>query len=397
MLQQLISRSPDLKRLRDDGYDIEAQNGFLIMRDVPYVDNRKCVRRGILVSKLDLAGDVTTTPSTHVMNFAGDYPCDKDGRQLDKMKHQSSKKTLLPGLEVNHSFSSKPTNGKYKNFYEKMTTYAMLLSSHAQFLDPDVTARTYPVVEVSENESVFRYQDTASSRAEICMLTERLAQNRIAIVGLGGTGSYVLDLVAKTPVREIHLFDSDIFSQHNAFRAPGAPSLEQLREKPSKVDFFENQYSSMRRGIVAHNVLLSSTNVEQLQDMDFVFLCLDSGDSKREVLDGLDEFKIPFVDVGIGVQTGNNALLGILRVTTSNVENFELIKKENRIPLTEGVLDPAYSTNIQIADLNSLAAALAVIKWKKTRGFYIDHVKEYHSTYTIDGNTLANERLADET
>jgi tRNA A37 threonylcarbamoyladenosine dehydratase len=391
MSQQLISRSPDLKRLRDDGYNIEVKSGFLIMRDVPYVDSQKQVRHGILVSKLDLAGDVTTTPSTHVMNFAGDYPCDRDGRRLDKMKHQSSNKTLLPGLDVNHSFSSKPTHGKYKDFYEKMTTYAALLSSHAQSLDPKVTAKTFPVVEVSEDESVFRYQDTASSRAEICMLTERLAQNRVAIVGLGGTGSYVLDLVAKTPVKEIHLFDMDIFSQHNAFRAPGAPSSEQLRDKPSKVDHFENQYSSMRRGIVAHNVFLDSSNVEQLEDMDFVFLCLDSGDSKREILDGLEDFEIPFIDVGIGVQMVDNALLGILRVTTSNVENLDIIRKEKRIPLTEGVLDPAYSTNIQIADLNSLTAALAVIKWKKTLGFYIDLEKEYHSTYTIDGNALAND------
>jgi hypothetical protein len=37
--------------------------------------------------------------------------------------------------------------------------------------------------------------------------------------GLGGTGSYILDLVSKTPVNEILLFDSDDFLQHNAFRS----------------------------------------------------------------------------------------------------------------------------------------------------------------------------------
>jgi tRNA A37 threonylcarbamoyladenosine dehydratase len=47
---------------------------------------------------------------------------------------------------------------------------------------------------------------------------------------MGGTGSYILDLVAKTAVMEIHLFDGDDFNQHNAFRAPGAASLEDLEK-----------------------------------------------------------------------------------------------------------------------------------------------------------------------
>jgi hypothetical protein len=40
---------------------------------------------------------------------------------------------------------------------------------------------------------------------------KKLELGKIAIIGLGGTGSYVLDLAAKTPVKEIHLFDGDKF------------------------------------------------------------------------------------------------------------------------------------------------------------------------------------------
>ncbi|WP_318271316.1 ThiF family adenylyltransferase [Sphingobacterium cellulitidis] len=46
----------------------------------------------------------------------------------------------------------------------------------------------------------------------------KLERQKIAIIGLGGTGAYILDMVAKTPVKEIHLFDGDSFDQHNAFR-----------------------------------------------------------------------------------------------------------------------------------------------------------------------------------
>ena len=48
-------------------------------------------------------------------------------------------------------------------------------------------------------------------------------------------------------------------------------------------------------------------------------------------------------------------------------------------------------TNIQVADLNSLNAALAVIKWKKMFGFYKDYEQEHFCTYTIDGNHICNE------
>ena len=43
----------------------------------------------------------------------------------------------------------------------------------------------------------------------------------MAVIGLGGTGAYVLDFFVKTPVREIRAFDLDAFHVHNAFRSPG--------------------------------------------------------------------------------------------------------------------------------------------------------------------------------
>ncbi len=37
MSHALISRSPDLKRLRDEGYDIEIRSNYLLLSSVPYV------------------------------------------------------------------------------------------------------------------------------------------------------------------------------------------------------------------------------------------------------------------------------------------------------------------------------------------------------------------------
>lgn len=389
MSQQLISRNADLKRLRDEGYDMEVRGNHLLVKHVPYVNAKREVRYGTLVSELSLAGDVTTKPGTHVAYFVGDHPCDAQGALIERIRHQSQQQDLGNGIVIQHSFSSKPSAG-YQDHYEKMVTYVAILSGPAQAIDPGATATTFPAIQADSNDSVFEYLDTASSRAGISVLNAKLEPERVAILGLGGTGSYVLDLVAKTPVREIHLFDHDIFSQHNAFRSPGAPSLEDLQSQPRKVDYLRTQYTRMRRHIVAHDCFVDGSNLDQLNDMTFVFLCMDDGEAKRPIVAHLEAKNIPFIDVGLGVQCVDGRLFGIVRLTTSTRAHRTHVHEKGRIPFTGGGTNE-YSKNIQIADLNALNAALAVIKWKKLRGFYADLEHEHFCAYTIDGNTLTNE------
>ena len=215
MSQQLISHNADLQRLRNEGFDVVVKGSYLVMRGVPYVNSKKEVLRGTLVSELSLAGDATIRPSTHVVYFAGEYPCNADGSEIAKIRHQSVVTQLDRDLTVHHSFSSKPADG-YRDHYEKMTTYAAIISSPARVIDPNATDQTFPVIEAEDEDSVFNYLDTASSRAEIKAVTRKLELKKFGIVGVGGTGSYVLDLTAKTPAKEIHLFDGDRFLQHNA-------------------------------------------------------------------------------------------------------------------------------------------------------------------------------------
>ena len=50
-----------------------------------------------------------------------------------------------------------------------------------------------------------RFPTRFEARAAIGPIQDRIRDQRIAIIGLGGTGAYVLDLIAKTPVQAIHL------------------------------------------------------------------------------------------------------------------------------------------------------------------------------------------------
>jgi hypothetical protein len=340
------------------------------------------------VSELSLAGDVTVKPSTHVAHLVGEYPCDQNGRPLEKIRHGSNRQLLGENLVIDHSFSSKPLSGSYKDYYEKMTAYVAILSSPAQLIDPSATARAYNPVPADEPDSVFKYIDTASSRAGVGVATSKLELRRVAIVGVGGTGSYVLDLVAKTPVKEIHLFDGDRFFQHNAFRSPGAPSIDQLRLATTKAKYFAEQYSPMRNGVIPHEYNITASNVGELQGMDFVFACIHGGDTKRHIVEALEARDIPFVDTGIGVELVDTSLRGVVRVTTSSRQKRDHFR--SRVSFAEAGNDE-YERNIQIADLNSLNAALAVIKWKKLFGFYFDHQNEHQSTYAVSSNSLVDD------
>ncbi len=393
MSPSLTNRSPDLKRLSDDGYDVDVVSGHLVIRDVPYVNAARHVKQGILVSTLDMAGDVTIRPTTHVVMFRGEYPCDSNGRELAKIRCGSKRQVIADELVIDHSFSSKPVNG-YENYFDKMTTYIAIISGPAEAIDPGTTARPRRVLESSVPDTVFKYVDTASSRAGITAVSRKLELRRIAIVGVGGTGSYILDLVAKTPVREIHLFDGDDFLQHNAFRSPGAPSLEELKAIPKKVRRHASHYGLMRTGIVEHDANLDASNVDALETMDFVFICVDRGEAKRPVVEKLEQSGIPFIDVGIGIELVDDQLQGVVRITASTTDKREHVRDKKRIGLSGGDADGVYSRNIQIAELNALNAALAVIKWKKLFGFYRDLENEYFSAYTVDGNSIVNEDCA---
>lgn len=387
MSQQLINHSPDLKRLQDEGYEVEIRSTYLLLRNVPYLNSRREIKFGTIVSDLTLAGEQTTTPADHVVRFSGEYPCHNDGSQMSQIVNESVEKTLDQDLVVQHSFSSKPVGG-YKDYHHKMTAYVAMIMNPALSIDPNLIVKTFPVICSGDENSPFHYRDTASSRADIVAVTRKLNLFKVAIVGLGGTGSYVLDLVAKTPVKEIHLFDSDVFLQHNAFRAPGAASLETLKTKPKKVNYLSDLYSKMHKGIIPHEYVLNDSNADELKDADFVFLCIDGGESKKHIIEKLEELDIPFVDTGMGVNLVDDQLYGTVRLTTSTAQKRDHLRSKVGFS-NDG--DNDYARNIQIADLNALNASFAVIRWKKLFGFYKDYGSEHHCLYDTDGNIIHNE------
>ena len=394
MSQRLINRSPDLKLLQGEGYNLEIRSSLLLVKHVPYLDANRGLRFGTLVSALDLANDATVPPASHLAMFIGEHPCKEDGSILSQIQHSSNRHQQLHDLVIDHTFSAKPKDGGYRDYHHKMTTYAHIISAPAHAIEPNATAQTFPVIRDDETEDVFHYLDTASDRAGISLINDKLRLDAVAIIGLGGTGGYVLDLVAKTPVKAVHLFDGDRMIQHNAFRSPGAASGDDLDGGPLKVNYFTQIYSRMRRNIVSHPYYIDESNVDELSSMSFVFICIDKGAAKKLVIQQLESSGVAFIDVGMGVLEVDGALSGLVRVTTSSPDKRDHVLGKHRVTLADADGIEDYDQNIQIADLNALNAALAVIRWKKLYGFYVNLEHEHHSIYAINGNTLINEDQA---
>jgi hypothetical protein len=390
MSRQLVSRSADLQLLESEGYAISFPENHLLVK-VPYVNAQREVVLGALVSELTLQGDAAAAPSTHVVYFIGatpdDVPCDAQGSPLHDLINQAGPIDLGGGLVASCSFSHKP-DPTYSNYHEKMSTYSDMVVAYAQAIDSEVTAKTFPPIATDEDESVFRYRDSATTRARIGAVSDKLRLGKIVIVGLGGTGSYILDLVAKTPVQQIDLYDRDIMLTHNAFRSPGAATLDELNAGPRKVHYLQAKYDAMHRNVVAHAEHLGAANIDELRDAAFVFLSIDASPAKKFIIEKLHEFGVPFVDTGMGVYQTGDSLGGIVRTTTSTAEQTDHVWAALSFADED---EDEYEQNIQIADLNMLNAALAVIRWKKLFGVYLDFEHEFSSTYTIDGNHMLNE------
>ncbi len=383
---QLINHNEDLKRLKDDGYNISLIGGNILIQDIPYVNENAETKCGMIFCSFRQSGE-NIFQNDHTVDFVGDWPCNKNGEKNQGFVNGSRTMHLTESIAGSYLFSSKPESGMYANFYDKMSRYIELLSAPAKSLDPGISAKNFNYKEHIE-ENVFNYTDTFTARAGIINVTEGIKNQKIAIVGLGGTGAYLLDFISKTPVKEISIFDGDDMLNHNAFRIPGTISLDELREKPSKVEFLKKKYDNLRKGIIAHEVYLDATNLELLNGHDFIFLALDKAEAKKPIIDYMLLNNIPFVDLGMGITMVDNSLRGTIRKTLVTPNNKNHL---NKIATSKQADEDLYASNIQISELNALNAIMGIIAWKKLYKFYLSDEIYHNSTFIIDEKRMHNE------
>jgi hypothetical protein len=383
MFGSLVSHNEDLARLVDKGYALGFDSEYLVVRDIPYLDNELKVQQGAIVSKMVVVDEYRRKLHDHQIFFCGSQPYQVDGTLIRNLGGGPATLSLEgKDLIVERSFSNKPP-GDYKDFFEKIENYVNMISGPAIHLynaNP-LTFRTNQTI----TGSVFKIHDTLTSLAEIGDLNQNFKDDVVAIIGLGGTGSYLMDFLAKTPVEEIRGFDKDLFYAHNAFRSPGRLGREELG-KP-KAEIYQKRYDEFRLNVKVKAQYIHAGSASELDGVTFAFVCVDKGSSRKEIFDLLINMKIPFIDVGIGLDRKRGPISGGLRVTYYDIDNAEQLSKKGLAPLTDDK-NEIYNKNIQIAELNALNACFAIIKFKQLRGFYADDTQFFHMLFGI--NDLKN-------
>lgn len=380
--------SPDVRRLVDEGYEVSIVDScYIVVDNVPYVSAAGVISYASIISAYKESEGVAQVNNDHTVWFTGTVPCLPNGDSLASVLVADTNSVTVAGKQALCRLSYKSERAEtLANFYNKLTHYIRKLQSYVNVIDPKVSAIGQGSISIRQERSVFFYPNTAIAREGLDAYEAKLKVAKIAIIGLGGTGSYILDALAKTPVEEIHLYDDDIVEPSTVFRMPAALSIEDAYLRKNKTDYHRDVYSQMRTGIKSHPVRINQDNVHELNDCNFVFIAIDHGPSRGLISKHLSERGIPFIDVGMGVDRvpEDVKLLARIRVSAIDGESKSLLSK---LPIADDKNDVVYS-NIQVAELNALNAMLGIIVYKQKIGFYAEEIPVNALRYVLSWQHL---------
>ncbi|KPH81107.1 ThiF family adenylyltransferase [Bosea vaviloviae] len=367
-MPELVSHNPVLRDLDETGYLIDFVGGYLVIYGLPCLDGQGGLQNGDWVTPLDLNGAVIGAPSNHQAWWRGVRPHDQQGREL-RLGGGPDAITVTSELITTCSFSYKLMDEQgglraYQSFEEKLHTYLATITTPATNAYPKATPLRAIAVKAAAQGSPLRIPDTMSARYHLNDLSALLRGKKVAIIGLGGTGAFILDALARTHLDQIALFDDDKVHIHTIFRWPGfiPGAIGKL-----KVEALATNYDQWHAGILPVTERITADNVTRLGEFDFVFVSVDDGPARLLIVDWLSTNGIPYVDCGMGLNRSKVGLSGFVRITGTDREAFEDNRGTVRMPVENAKADE-YRKQAQIPELNSMNANMAMIRFKQHFG-----------------------------
>lgn len=212
---------------------------------------------------------------------------------------------------------------------------------------------------------------------------DRLRRLRVGVVGCSGTGSPLIEQLARNCVGELVLVDPDRVEEKNLNRILNA-TLDDARQGRLKVDVAARAIRAMGLGtrVDTHpRSLFDADTVRAVASCDVVFGCMDSIDG-RHLLNKLATFYlVPYFDLGVkleadgqgGVdqvcgtvhylQPGGSSLLSRHVYTMDEVRAAGLYRTDPaayRALLNDGYIRGVQEDRPAVVQLNSLLASLAI-------------------------------------
>lgn len=378
MLIALANRNDDIRRLLERGAALRYDSEYLVVRDIPYLDAQKALQVGALVTKLVFIDKSRVQQQDHQVFFAGGVPHGLDGKPVPNLGGGPHSLPLSTSdVVVQRSFSNKPASGSFPDFFAKIEHYLNLIGGPAIILH-GFNPYTFRVDHDVVSDSVFKFQDTLTSRAEIGDLSALFKNEVIAIIGLGGTGCYVLDFMVKTPVKEIRGFDGDFYFVHNAYRSPG--HLDEIDLGQPKAAVYTRRYDNFRKNLKLEQKYIESSSAADLEGVTFAFVCVDKGSARAGIFDLLIHMQIPFIDVGMGLNRKEGPLAGTLRTTYFPADKAAEVRDMQLAELVDHPED-MYRAQVQTSELNAMNAGYAVMRYKQLRAFYLEKQAPFHMLF----------------
>lgn len=390
MSQLPPSHNDSFKRLLDEGY-VLYRRGSYIVGHVPVLGNDGTIHESKLVDLVtDGPNGSAGPPGNHQFWLIGEVPHQLDGSELP-LGGGLVETELFGGEKSSRQYSFKiatpdqPGGREYVDFYEKFSHYFSQASAPVKHLFPEYQLTNFEgVLSEDDPENPFVFSDNHAARAGIMGLRAKLLNQHVAVVGGGGTGGYVVDLLSKSPVGSIDIYDDDTHGIHNSFRWPSPTIREDLGR--GKAELLASRYGRSHKFIKFKKARITEENISELDDKSFVFLCVDEDKSRKFIANYLIEKGIPFVDSGMGLNLSENGLTGMVRSSLFRPESEAQSRESYKSDDTVDVEDD-YSTNIQTADLNALNAALSVMMFKKLVGYYAEFPKSWQFILTVSSGS----------
>lgn len=169
----------------------------------------------------------------------------------------------------------------------------------------------YPVQPTENRQQLI---DEKYSRQVLALSIEgqwKIQRVTVGVVGVGGTGSHVVQQLAHLGVSKFVLVDADLIEESNLSRVVGAHPIDSTVLRP-KVIVMKQLIKRINRDsqVICVNKMIDSTEaIATLRNADIVFCCTDNLASRGILNAFAYQYLVPVIDMGVQVQTDDKGTI----------------------------------------------------------------------------------------
>lgn len=141
---------------------------------------------------------------------------------------------------------------------------------------------------------------------------EKIQNTSVTVVGIGGTGSQLVQQLAYLGVSHFNIIDSDDIEETNRNRLIGARYNDSI-PGTRKVDIAKRLVNSIDPTIsinLIYNDLRSKASFSEIKKSDYVFGCVDNDGSRLILTELCSAFEKPYFDLATEIFTGDTLIYG---------------------------------------------------------------------------------------